>query len=660
MYATAKSPTVPRSPASCRAAPVERAVVDVGRELLRDVDRVVAQAVRGGAVAEAAVSVAAGARRGLAGRDPRVADPRLRQPRVLEDLRPVGVDVLGDGGQELLHALRLGAVPRAEDQVVRAGQCRPSRSRAAGDAPNASSNTAPRRTAGGESMNSCGFSLLTARQCPAVRQTGIRPGGRGTLSWCSPRSSRPGLSRSYGRLVALARAEPHDRGRGVRRADRRQRQRQVDRRAHDRRAARAQRGHGPRLRPRSAPASRRAEAARAALALVPDSPLLYDDLTVRQHLELVALVARRRPRRHRRAHRRAARRASASARATDFLPRELSRGMRQKTQLACALDPPRRAARARRAGRRARSAVAGAAAASCCARPSATARRCCSRRTRWRSPTGLADRAVLLEEGEVADAGPVGGGPRARRGARVDVAVAAASTARQPRAVRAWWRELHPPPSLGHRLDLALHDRDHRRDLRRAGLRHGELRARAGRHAGLAGARTGRRSRCVAAAADGALGRLPGPGRVLGRRRRASCSARRCRAAALASRRLLRGARRPARRSARPPRRVLIVGLAGEGRGHRRPAGRPGSSPALAELGVLGVAAAWAVERSARWERLAPAGDWPAVAVGGRRSRRVRRRRGRPRDRAVVGPVGLGDAAGRRASAASGRRARRC
>ena len=35
-----------------------------------------------------------------------------------------------------------------------------------------------------------------------------------------------------------------------------------------------------------------AEAARAALALVPDAPMLYDDLTVRQHLSLVALAAR--------------------------------------------------------------------------------------------------------------------------------------------------------------------------------------------------------------------------------------------------------------------------------------------------------------------------------------------------------------------------------
>src|SRR5690349_3202677 len=32
-----------------------------------------------------------------------------------------------------------------------------------------------------------------------------------------------------------------------------------------------------------------AEGARARLALVPDTPMLYDDLTVRQHLELVTL-----------------------------------------------------------------------------------------------------------------------------------------------------------------------------------------------------------------------------------------------------------------------------------------------------------------------------------------------------------------------------------
>jgi ABC-2 type transport system ATP-binding protein len=82
-----------------------------------------------------------------------------------------------------------------------------------------------------------------------------------------------------------------------------------------------------------------AEQARGALALVPDTPVLYDDLTVRQHLELVALAhgvvdpqvdERIASLLHR---------LGLAARET-FLPRELSRGMRQKTQLACALIRP--------------------------------------------------------------------------------------------------------------------------------------------------------------------------------------------------------------------------------------------------------------------------------------------------------------------------------
>jgi ABC-2 type transport system ATP-binding protein len=81
-----------------------------------------------------------------------------------------------------------------------------------------------------------------------------------------------------------------------------------------------------------------AHRARSALAFVPDSPLLYDDLTVAEHLELVGLahgvgetlderiellldVMDLRGRR-------------------DFLPIQLSRGMRQKTQLACTLVRP--------------------------------------------------------------------------------------------------------------------------------------------------------------------------------------------------------------------------------------------------------------------------------------------------------------------------------
>jgi ABC-2 type transport system ATP-binding protein len=91
-------------------------------------------------------------------------------------------------------------------------------------------------------------------------------------------------------------------------------------------------GHDPHVEPG-------AEAARAALALVPDAPLLYDDLTVRQHLQLVALA-------HGVAddgvdHRigELLERLGLTPRA-DFLPAELSRGMKQKTGLACALIRP--------------------------------------------------------------------------------------------------------------------------------------------------------------------------------------------------------------------------------------------------------------------------------------------------------------------------------
>jgi ABC-2 type transport system ATP-binding protein len=147
-----------------------------------------------------------------------------------------------------------------------------------------------------------------------------------------------------------------------------------------------------------------AEAARAALALVPDAPLLYDDLTVRQHLELVALshgVAG--PDVDERIARLLARLGLAAREA--FLPRELSRGMRQKTQLACALirpaslllldepvvglDPPSQTLLfeilldAKRAG---------------------TAVLLTTHQMAFAE--GLADRAVMLDEGAVADEGP--------------------------------------------------------------------------------------------------------------------------------------------------------------------------------------------------------------------------------------------------------------
>jgi ABC-2 type transport system ATP-binding protein len=82
--------------------------------------------------------------------------------------------------------------------------------------------------------------------------------------------------------------------------------------------------------------------ARAALAMVPDTPSLYEDLTVREHLQLVVI-----------AHGVAGEQSS-DQRITELLerlglagksdarPGALSRGMRQKLQLACALVRPHR------------------------------------------------------------------------------------------------------------------------------------------------------------------------------------------------------------------------------------------------------------------------------------------------------------------------------
>jgi ABC-2 type transport system ATP-binding protein len=142
-----------------------------------------------------------------------------------------------------------------------------------------------------------------------------------------------------------------------------------------------------------------AESARAALALVPDTPLLYDDLTVRQQLELVTL-----------SHGAGGDidewldRLGLSARA-DFLPRELSRGMRQKSMLACALvrpakalvldepvvglDPPSQALLRDVLAERVREGA---------------AVLLTTHQLAWAD--GLADRAVLLDEGETADTGP--------------------------------------------------------------------------------------------------------------------------------------------------------------------------------------------------------------------------------------------------------------
>jgi ABC-2 type transport system ATP-binding protein len=146
-----------------------------------------------------------------------------------------------------------------------------------------------------------------------------------------------------------------------------------------------------------------AERARARLALVPDSPLLYDDITVREHLELVSVA-------HGLGGSELAERIDALlerlglAHRGEFRPPELSRGMRQKTQLACALvrpaslllldepvvglDPPSQALlhdllRERKAAG--------------CAILLTT--------HQLAFAEGLADRGVMLSEGEVADTG---------------------------------------------------------------------------------------------------------------------------------------------------------------------------------------------------------------------------------------------------------------
>jgi ABC-2 type transport system ATP-binding protein len=146
-----------------------------------------------------------------------------------------------------------------------------------------------------------------------------------------------------------------------------------------------------------------AERARERLALVPDNPLLYGDLTVREHLELVTV-----------AHGLAGSESDARidalldrlelAHRRDFRPAELSRGMRQKAQLACALirpaalllldepvvglDPPSQALlHAILAERKAAG----------CAVLLTT--------HQLGFAQGLADRGVLLAEGEIADTG---------------------------------------------------------------------------------------------------------------------------------------------------------------------------------------------------------------------------------------------------------------
>ncbi len=147
-----------------------------------------------------------------------------------------------------------------------------------------------------------------------------------------------------------------------------------------------------------------AEAARAAVAVVPDAPLLYEDLTVHQHLELVTMA-------HGVSDDAADERIDGlldrlelTARGS-YLPRELSRGMRQKAQLACALirpaallvldepvvglDPPSQVLLRELLVAAKREGVA-----------------VLMTTHQLRFADGVADRGVVLEEGRVADEGP--------------------------------------------------------------------------------------------------------------------------------------------------------------------------------------------------------------------------------------------------------------
>ena len=228
----------------------------------------------------------------------------------------------------------------------------------------------------------------------------------------------------------------------------------------------------------------------------------------------------------------------------------------------------------------------------------------------------------------------------------MDLAVAAAPAGRERlRAVRAWWRERPPGPTIGQRLDLLYTIAISAAIL--GALAYGTASSALAQVVTPHGWRSsGRRSRSRAAD-DGALGRLPRAGGVLGPRRHApprrAAAAERPggRAAPIGAggRRPRRGAHRRARD--RRPR--------GRGPRHRdEPRGRPRRRARSAR--ALGVAAAWAVERSARWDGLTDRAIWPAAIVAVGLALVVGRRPRRARDRALVGALGLGGPARDRGS----------
>ena len=194
----------------------------------------------------------------------------------------------------------------------------------------------------------------------------------------------------------------------------------------------------------------------------------------------------------------------------------------------------------------------------------------------------------------------------------MDLAVAAAPAGRERlRAVRAWWRERRPGPTIGQRLDLAYTIAISAAIL--GALAYGTASsalaqvvtpawlAQFGPPIALAVLLTtarwgGYHGPVVYSVPDVThlLGApLPRSGLATGRLRSA----------------LAAGAPVGALVAA-----LVIVGLAGEGRGIAT-SRAAGLVVGLAALGTLGVAAAWGVERSARWDRLTARAIWPAAIV---------------------------------------------
>jgi hypothetical protein len=191
------------------------------------------------------------------------------------------------------------------------------------------------------------------------------------------------------------------------------------------------------------------------------------------------------------------------------------------------------------------------------------------------------------------------------------LAGAPAGAATRLAAVRVWWRERHPPPSLGSRLDRA-----YTVALVTAifgALVYGTASSALARVITPAGVATiGPALALAALLVTAQWGAFQGPvifsvadvthllGAPLPRR-------------GLAVRPLVRALGLGAAAAAIVAG-VVLVGLAGGGRTIAAGAGA-GLVAGGAALGVIGVAAAWAVERSARVERLARRSTWPVIAL---------------------------------------------